>query len=942
MSRQPSALTDTVPHAEAPAAGLTLVERLRRGDVAAGQEFFRAQYPGIYRYLLWLTENPETAEDLAQETFLRAWRHLGTLDERAPPGAWLHRIAHREFLRYLRDRRAHASLEVVAEPAAPGGTAWTEAVELREVIRKLPAAEAEVVVLHYLQGYDCREIAGIVGAPVSTVKYRLATARAHLERALAEGDLLFLNEPGAPMQRWSWLPLEQMRALEARLTAPATEARRGSPDGAGSEEPMERREFLRQAAVGAAGMMLAESDKEIVDDRLTQKVTLALKATALADVCAHLTKETGVPLSAARSVADEKVTLFCKALPLREVMRQLSRPFGYTWIRAATNDEQRMTNDQQPTTRTTPISPAGGARSGARSSAAGGRSSFVAYRYELEQDLRSQLLEEELRTRDRNAALLALDQEMGRYRGYLGLTPEEARARAATARDGEKELLTKLGGKPWGALQLYSRLTPADLAALREGQTVTFSVAPQPGERLLPPEMAKSVLEPWSDWRMLVRDGRMKHGIAAELPEGLPPAVVPEAHAVVELRLKHDELGQITLEGGTGYTYSNHDPHGIQSGVSIITSTLATGANPAVGNPNNRAANAGLARDPALRQVVTDRGPRSARPASATVTGRSTAASSPAPAATAGDAEEKVTSAEVLEALHRATGLPVVGDYYTCYYNRERVTVDGMPLFDALNRLGEVMHLRWTRADGWLQFRSASYYDDRVKEVPNRLLARWAASRAEHGTLTVEDLVAIAQLSEPQLDSSRMAEGARRGFGLAEWDLARFRQTRPCLRYLAGLTPAQRQQAQTPDGLPFTQMSLTQQQALLAFLLSPAWNADRVQSQLARLPQGTLRMVYTVLGGYQWSPPPPAGNEGWRKYLPPPVRERRREAALAAARRIDPAATDAQIVPSALSLTVQYDVAERPLLLIRGEPVRIHIVTPDPSGNGFGHMHSGD
>ena len=85
---------------------------------------------------------------------------------------------------------------------------------------------------------------------------------------------------------------------------------------------MERREFLRQAAVGAAGLMLSETDKEVVDSRLTQKVTCAFKGTALSDLCERLRGDTGVHLVAGPSVADEKVTLFCESMPLRDVMRQ--------------------------------------------------------------------------------------------------------------------------------------------------------------------------------------------------------------------------------------------------------------------------------------------------------------------------------------------------------------------------------------------------------------------------------------------------------------------------------------------------------------------------------------------------------------------------------------------------------------------------------------------
>src|SRR5947199_6700292 len=103
--------------------------------------------------------------------------------------------------------------------------------------------------------------------------------------------------------------------------------------------------------------MLTETEKEVVDPRLTQKVTCAFKGTALSDLCEKLKNDTGIPVTAGPSVADEKVTLFCEKLPLREVMRQLSRPFGYTWLRSGKAGE---------------------------------------YRYELLQDLKSQLSLEEL------------------------------------------------------------------------------------------------------------------------------------------------------------------------------------------------------------------------------------------------------------------------------------------------------------------------------------------------------------------------------------------------------------------------------------------------------------------------------------------------------------------------------------------------------------------
>src|SRR5262249_43524022 len=143
----------------------------------------------------------------------------------------------------------------------------------------------------------------------------------------------------------------------------------------------------------------------------------------------------------------------------RDVMRQLSRPFGYAWLRSGKPGE---------------------------------------YRYELTQDLRSQLMEEELRNRDRNAALLALDREIERYRPFLDLSPDEALARSRTTgfaggapTPAQKKILENLGGMGWGPVQIYFRLSRSDLEALRAGQSVRFSQEPTSGEQPLPANVAR-------------------------------------------------------------------------------------------------------------------------------------------------------------------------------------------------------------------------------------------------------------------------------------------------------------------------------------------------------------------------------------------------------------------------------------------------------------------
>src|SRR5262249_10880188 len=155
---------------------------------------------------------------------------------------------------------------------------------------------------------------------------------------------------------------------------------------------------------------------------------------------------------------------------------------------------------------------------------------------------------------------------------------------------------------------------------------------------------------------------------------------------------------------------------------------------------------------PALRKVVTVKGQGSRVKGQ----GSSTAATAPSAIPPTLDPrpstlDPKLTTADALEALHRASGMAIVADYYTPLYAPQHVSVQGQPLFEALTHLADTMRMRWSKDGEWLQFRTTSYYDDRLKEVPNRLLARWAASWKERGFLSLEELTEIAQLTDAHL-----------------------------------------------------------------------------------------------------------------------------------------------------------------------------------------------
>jgi hypothetical protein len=694
-------------------------------------------------------------------------------------------------------------------------------------------------------------------------------------------DLVHWNgDPESATREWTALSVDEWDRIEARVRQ-AIQA----------QDDFVQIPFPRMATTSdqqvAQAVESYTREAAIVDARLSREVTCAFKATALSDLCGRLRANSGIQLVAGNSVADEKVTLFCQKQPLRDVMRQLSRPFGYTWLRSGKENE---------------------------------------YRYELAQDLRSQLLEEELRNRDRNAALLALDEELGRYRQYLDLSPDEALAWARNAAGEEKKRLERYASWAWGPLQIYARLTPAEIAALRAGQRINFSGQPQEGERELPADLEKGVLQSMRDVRLVKTENGFRPAREADALKSVSPAQVPEARGRISIEIDQEDLGRMVYDVSSGMTGIYPGGRGSMHG-----GYLAVGESPSVRSPENAAANLALARDPALSPRITV----APRPAYRPAPDAQTADGGQPPArgyTGALPAQPMVTTAEVLEAIHQATGLPIVADYYTRLYPASSLSVQDVRVFDALNLLGDTMRLRWRKeapgptptfrgypalrapargAGGWLQFRSTSYFHDRVKEVPNRLLRRWAASRKQHGFLPLDDLCEIASLPSAQLDAEEMAEGARVLYGLMEWALfPRRGGLRPYLKHLAAFTPAQRRQMQTPPGLPFSHMSLAQQQGFLTVALGRDGNG---MARLEHLAGATMRVDYAVPGTYEWHPlldewrlSPGPTSPFTAEALLPRVRERTREAALLAARRIDPQVTAAQIRPTEPVLTILY------------------------------------
>ena len=152
------------------------------GRHAAFEKAVNTYFDDLFRFAYWLCRNRWQAEDIVQESLVRAWRGwAGLRDERAVK-AWLFTIVHREFRRAgsraARSEPLPDSVDLAFDPdPAP-------AMDIARALRDLPEASCEALLMQVLGGFSCSEIAGALGASEGAVMTRLTRARQALRHRL--------------------------------------------------------------------------------------------------------------------------------------------------------------------------------------------------------------------------------------------------------------------------------------------------------------------------------------------------------------------------------------------------------------------------------------------------------------------------------------------------------------------------------------------------------------------------------------------------------------------------------------------------------------------------------------------------------------------------------------------------------------------------------------
>jgi RNA polymerase sigma-70 factor, ECF subfamily len=170
-----------------------IVEQVLRGDRDRFGELVQRYQGRVFGLILMVVRRRDAAEDVAQETFVRAFTHLGQYDRSRPLYPWLATIAIRLAQNRLRHQARSSAREggtppdweePIAPPTAVGPFADERRRLLWDAVATLPSGERTAVMLHYRDEMSLQEIAHVLGVTVGTVKTLLFRARRHLRERL--------------------------------------------------------------------------------------------------------------------------------------------------------------------------------------------------------------------------------------------------------------------------------------------------------------------------------------------------------------------------------------------------------------------------------------------------------------------------------------------------------------------------------------------------------------------------------------------------------------------------------------------------------------------------------------------------------------------------------------------------------------------------------------
>lgn len=174
-----------------------VIDRCRSGQREAQFQLYKLYYKSMYSTSLRIVNNEAEAEDIMQESFLNAFREIGTYEGKVSLGAWLKKIVVNRSLDHLKKKKVH--FEEIDEKMADEfespmmETREIDVKKIKKAIFQLPEGYRVVLSLYLLEGYDHDEISKILNISNSSSRSQLLRAKRKLRDILLKDEVFSIN-----------------------------------------------------------------------------------------------------------------------------------------------------------------------------------------------------------------------------------------------------------------------------------------------------------------------------------------------------------------------------------------------------------------------------------------------------------------------------------------------------------------------------------------------------------------------------------------------------------------------------------------------------------------------------------------------------------------------------------------------------------------------------
>jgi len=169
-----------------------LVNKAAHGDMEAFGQLYSIYLDRIYRYALYQVKDKMMAEDIAEETFLKAWKAIKTCKGKGKTfSSWIYRIAHNHIINTRRSFHRFSDIDVEKlDTSNESGLVFemnSDQQELLDSIAELPQNQAQVITLKFIEGFDNREIGKILGKSEGAIRVSQLRALTALRQKIGGG-----------------------------------------------------------------------------------------------------------------------------------------------------------------------------------------------------------------------------------------------------------------------------------------------------------------------------------------------------------------------------------------------------------------------------------------------------------------------------------------------------------------------------------------------------------------------------------------------------------------------------------------------------------------------------------------------------------------------------------------------------------------------------------